>query len=70
MISRSSPVTFEYIAVLVELPKAGNVRMIGDLLGDPHQEMVIGTPVEVVFEHHRSAHPPYTLAHWRLASGN
>ena len=57
-----------YIAVLVELPEAGNVRMIGNLLGDPHQDMVIGAPVEVVFEHHLQADPPHTLVHWRVAS--
>ncbi len=57
-----------YIAVLVELPEAGNVRMIGNLLGDPHQEVVIGAPVEVVFEHHRDADPPHTLAHWRVTA--
>lgn len=58
-----------YIAVLVELPEAGHVRMIGNLLGDPHQEVAIGTPVEVVFEHHRDADPPHTLAHWRVVTG-
>jgi hypothetical protein len=55
--------------VLVALPKAGDVRMIGNLLGDPYQKVVIGTPVEVVFEHHRDADPPYALAHWQIAIG-
>ncbi len=27
-----------YIALVVELPDAGNVRMVGNLLGDPRQE--------------------------------
>ena len=31
-----------YIVVLVELPDAGNVRMLGNLLGDPKQEVRIG----------------------------
>lgn len=55
-----------YIAVLVELPAADNVRMIGNLLGDPKQDVPIGGTVEAVFEHHASASPPYTLVHWRL----
>lgn len=55
-----------YIAVLVELPHTGNIRMIGNLLGDPQQEVVIGTPVRVVFEHHPDADPPHSLAHWRV----
>lgn len=55
-----------YIIVLVELPKAGNVRMIGNLLGDPQQEVPIGAAVEIAYEHHADADPPYTLAHWKL----
>jgi len=55
-----------YIAVLVELPDYGNVRMIGNLLGDGKQPVPIGASVEAVFEHHNSATPPCTLVHWRL----
>jgi uncharacterized protein len=55
-----------YLVVLVELPAAGNIRMIGNLLGDPHQKVQIGAAVSVAFEHHPSADPPFTLAHWRL----
>lgn len=55
-----------YIAVLVELPDYGNVRMVGNLLGDPKQTVPIGAAVEAVFEPHDSANPPYTLVHWRL----
>ena len=55
-----------YIAALVELPGAGNVRMVGNLLGDPKQEVPIGASVEAVFEHHEDAKPPFTLVHWRL----
>lgn len=55
-----------YLIVLVELPGAGNIRMIGNLLGDPRQEVEIGAEVEAVFEHHNEANPPHTLVHWRL----
>ena len=55
-----------YVAVLVELPHAGGVRMVGNLLGDPMQEVVIGTEVEGVFEHHPESDPPYGLLHWRV----
>ena len=54
-----------YIVALVELPEAGHVRMLGNLLGDPHQEVRIGTAVEAVFEPHDDAKSPYTLVHWR-----
>ncbi len=54
-----------YIAVLVELPDAGHVRMVGNLLGDPMQEVVIGSDVEGVFEQHADASPPYALLQWR-----
>jgi hypothetical protein len=39
--------------------------MIGNLLGDPMQDVVIGTEVEGVFEHHCDADRPYSLLHWR-----
>jgi uncharacterized OB-fold protein len=55
-----------YIAVLVELPQAAHIRMLGNLLGDPQQTVTIGAPVEVVFEHHTDAEPAFSLAHWRL----
>ena len=58
-----------YIVVVVELPQAGAVRMLGNLLGDPRQEIPIGAEVEAVFEHHESADPPFTLAQWRVADG-
>jgi uncharacterized OB-fold protein len=54
-----------YIVVLVELPGAGNVRMLGNLLGEPTQEVIIGAEVEGVFEHHRDASPPFSLLQWR-----
>jgi uncharacterized OB-fold protein len=55
-----------YIVVVVELPHAGDVRMLGNLVGDPRQEVRIGADVEAVFEHHGDADPPFTLAQWRL----
>ncbi|AEG50841.1 protein of unknown function DUF35 [Sphingobium chlorophenolicum L-1] len=54
-----------YLAVLVELPDAGHVRLVGNLLGDPYQTVKIGSPVAAVFEHHRGAEEPYTLIQWR-----
>jgi len=59
-----------YIVVLVELPHAGGVRMVGNLLGDPEQEVRIGAAVEAVFEPHDDANPPYTLVQWRYREGN
>ena len=54
-----------YIAVLVELPHAGGVRMVGNLLGDPAQAVAIGADVDGVFEHHGESNPPYSLLQWR-----
>ncbi|WP_296728555.1 OB-fold domain-containing protein [Variovorax sp.] len=56
-----------YLVVLVELPGAGNVRMVGNLLGDPMQAVEIGAEVEGVFERHPDAKPPYALLQWRRA---
>jgi uncharacterized protein len=60
-----------YLAVLVELPDAGHVRMVGNLLGDPLQEVTIGARVQGVFEHHPAAQPAaqpaFSLLQWRLA---
>jgi uncharacterized OB-fold protein len=56
-----------YIAVLVEVPHAGGIRMLGNLLGDPHQAVGIGAPVTAVFEPHDDAAVPYTLVQWALA---
>lgn len=55
-----------YIAVLVELPDYGNIRMVGNLLGDPLQTVTIGAAVEAVFEPHDNAKPPYTLVQWKI----
>jgi uncharacterized protein len=54
-----------YIVVLVELLQASGIRMLGNLLGDPNQEVLIGAEVEGVFEHHSQAVPPFALLQWR-----
>lgn len=54
-----------YLVVLVELLDAGNVRMVGNLLGDPEQPVEIGAGVEVAFEDHPLEQ--VTLVQWRLA---
>ncbi len=59
-----------YLVVLVELPQADNVRLVGNLVGDPHQNVPIGAAVEAVFEHHTDADTPFTLLQWRLRTGN
>jgi len=57
-----------YVVVLVELPHANGVRVVGNLLGDPRQNVVIGASVAGVFEHHTHAQPAFALLQWR-ASG-
>lgn len=54
-----------YLVVLVELPQADGIRMVGNLLGDPAQEVMIEAPVEAVFEDHDDGEPPFTLVQWR-----
>ncbi len=54
-----------YLVVLVELPDAGNVRMVGNLLGEPTQDVAIGAEVEAVFEDHGEGDDTYTLVQWR-----
>lgn len=57
-----------YVVVLVEIPHAGNIRMIGNLLGDPREPVTVGAAVEAVFEHHAAADPPFTLLQWRRSA--
>lgn len=54
-----------YLIVLVSLPQADDVRLVGNLLGDPRRNVDIGAPVRAVFEHHSQAQPPYTLLQWQ-----
>ena len=55
-----------YIVVLVELPQADSIRVVGNLLGDPEQAIPIGNKVRGVFEHH-DEEPAHTLLQWELA---
>jgi uncharacterized OB-fold protein len=54
-----------YIVVLVELPEAGGIRMLGNLLGSREQPVTIGAPVEAVIEQH-GGNAPFQLVQWRL----
>lgn len=56
-----------YLVVLVELPHAGNVRVVGNLLGDAAAEVAIGSTVTGVFEHHADADPAFSLLQWQRA---
>jgi uncharacterized OB-fold protein len=49
-----------YVAIVVELPAAGDIRMVGNLLGDQLAEVTVGTPVRAVFERHEG----YSLVQW------
>lgn len=53
-----------YLVVLVELPQADGVRLIGNLAGDPMQAVEIGAEVEALFEDHVEG---FTLVQWRVA---
>ncbi len=57
-----------FVIVLVELASADNVRVVGNLLGDPHQPLEIGAKVSGVFEHHPDNDPPFTLLQWVVDS--
>lgn len=54
-----------YLVILVEHPEAGGIRMLGNLLGDPEQSVVIGSEVEAVFEDHHDGDFTYTLVQWQ-----
>ena len=55
-----------YLVVLIEIPRAQNIRIPGNLLGDPMQPVTIDAPVIGVFEHHSDAEPPYSLLQWKI----
>jgi uncharacterized OB-fold protein len=55
-----------YVVVLVELPHANNVRLVGNLLGDARAPVTIGAAVHGTFEHHTHDKVPFTLLQWRL----
>ena len=54
--------------MLVELPNHENVRMVGNLVGDPMQTVEIGAEVRPVFEDHEGSDEvdPFTLVHWEV----
>jgi hypothetical protein len=51
----------------VELPDCGGIRLLGNLLGDPKQEVAIGAKVRGAYEHHPGAKPAYSLLQWQLS---
>jgi uncharacterized OB-fold protein len=53
-----------YIVAVVELPDAGGARMVGNVRGDPMQEVPFDAEVEAVFEQHPEQ--GFTLVQWRL----
>ena len=57
-----------YIVVLVELLHAPGLRLLGNLLGDPHQKVEIGAQVAGFFEDHQPSGgiSNFTLLQWRL----
>jgi len=55
-----------YLVVLVELPQAGGVRMLGNLLGDAMQPVPVGAEVQGVFEEHAE----FTLLQWSMAAAD
>ncbi len=57
-----------FVIVLVELPHADNVRLVGNLVGDPHQSLEIGASVAGVFEHHLDNDPAFTLLQWMIGT--
>jgi uncharacterized OB-fold protein len=57
-----------YLIVLVEIPTADHVRLVGNLLGDPHQDVIIGSQVQAVFEHHETEQHPFTLLQWQTTN--
>lgn len=57
-----------YIVVLVELPHASHVRLIGNLLGPGDQEVRCGTSVTGVFED--SPTGEFTLLQWAVQNSD
>lgn len=52
-----------FVILIIELEDAPGVRVIGNLVGDQHRAIEIGSPVEARFEHHED----YTLVQWDIA---
>ncbi len=55
-----------YCVAVVELPHAGGVRMIGNLLGNPLDPPEIGARVKATFEINESDDAQYALVQWRV----
>jgi uncharacterized OB-fold protein len=58
---RLSP-ALPYVILLVSLPSAGDIRMVGNLVGDQAQTITIDSRVGAVFEHHDD----FSLVQWEL----
>ncbi len=55
-----------YTVVLVALDEAPQVRVVGDLLGDPH-DVAVGMPVVAEWSEHGADGEVIRLPHWRRA---
>ncbi len=53
-----------YLVVVVEIPDADRVKLVGNLLGDPFQDFAIGDAVDVQFEDKADS----TLIQWCLGN--
>jgi uncharacterized OB-fold protein len=51
--------------LLVEIPDADGVRVLGNLIGEATQSFAIGDEVEAVFEDHDDVAIPFTLVQWK-----
>lgn len=56
-----------YLVCVVELPVAGGIRMVGNLLGDPMIDHAAGTAMVGEFEHHGEGEDRWSLLQWRAA---
>ena len=57
-----------YAVVLVAMPNAPGVRLVGNLVNDPGGPLPIGATLEAVFEDHGDDEVVYTLIQWRLVT--
>lgn len=55
-----------YLVALIELEDAPGIRMLGNIVGDPGQEVRAGQAVEAVFEDHQRDGLRYTLVQWKI----
>lgn len=49
-----------YVILLVRIPSAGNIRMVGNLVGDQRTDLSIESEVHALFEQHSD----YALVQW------